>query len=296
MRTPRRHRATAIAALLAAALAGCGAQAPELRRAAATTAVATAPNNTMSGAVSTCVRPRQRHLRGYTFDGHRLPLRISAGAEPRCRGGRLRILRIQALTVGGRTTYVRRGGCDRPAPGEDCSRQPTVHLRASDLEPVPLATAERAGNGAAVRPCRRPVVGRPSAVRRELDRMFYKQPRDLPGRSISGARWSNYGNVGRRFHAGRSLNYLLWNLPRTAAGVLPGGGIVEAVLAQGQRLTLCDVPGLTLSSFDRRGRHNGRVRFAYAKVANRHDQIYGWVMRGYTYFGRPFRSTLAAAP
>jgi hypothetical protein len=292
MRIPRRHRAAAIAALLAAALAGCGAQAPDLRRVGATTAAA-APNNTMSGGVSTCVRPRRRHLRGYTFDGHRLPLRITAGAEPRCRGGRLRILRIQALTIGGRTTYVRRGGCDRPAPGEGCSRQPTVHLRASDLEPVPLAPAERAGNGAAVRPCRRPALNRPSAVRREFDRMYYKQPRDLPGRSISGARWSNYGNPGRRFHAGRSLNYLLWNLPRTTSGVLPGGGIVEAVLAQGQHLTLCDAPGLTLPSFDRRGRRNGRVRFAYAAVDGGHEQIHGWVMRGYTYFGRPFRSTLA---
>jgi hypothetical protein len=121
--------------------------------------------------------------------------------------------------------------------------------------------------------------------------MFYKRPGDLPGRSIAGARWSNYGDQSRRF-GGRPYGYLLWNLPRTATGVLPGGGIVQAVLSQGQPLLLCDVAELTLASFDARGRRNGSVRFAYAAVRDGDARIYGWVMRGYRRAGRPFTSTL----
>ncbi len=131
----------------------------------------------------------------------------------------------------------------------------------------------------------------PAADDGRLERMYYKRPSDLPGRSVSGARWSNYGDQRRRF-GGRSYSYLLWNLPRTPDGVLPGGGIVQAALSQRQPLKVCDVPALSLPSFDARGRRNGFVRFAYAEVASAGQTIHGWVMRGYRDTGRPFRSTL----
>ncbi len=252
-----------------------------------------APNNTMSGHVSTCVRPRARSIAAYSLDGRRLAFRVRSGREPRCLGDRLRILRIQALDVGGRTTFVRRGGCDRPRRGSRCVPQPTAHVLASDLAPVRLRVSYRNGNGAAANGCTRVVHTNPAAVGRGLERMYYKRPSDLPGRSVAGARWSNYGNPGRRFGA-ESLSYLLWNLPRTRAGVLAGGGIVEAALAQGQRLALCDAPALALASFDAGGRRNGLVRFAYAKVVAGGQSAYGWVMCGYRLAGRRFVGTLRA--
>ncbi len=264
--------------------------AAQARRAAAEVA----PNHTMSGHVSTCVRPKRRSIPALTFDGRALPFRVTAHDEPRCRGGALRILRLQPLVVRGEVTFVRRGGCDRPARGTRCSPQPTAHVRARDLALVEVDAAQRNGNGAAVSSCPRAAFTAPAAVGRELDRMFYKRPSDLPGRSVAGAVWSNYGNPGRRFGPA-STSYLLWNLPRTASGVLPGGGIVEAVLAHGQRVMLCDVPGLSLPSFDARGRRNGRVRFLYAAVAGAGQTIYGWVMRGYAARRQPFTSTLALA-
>jgi hypothetical protein len=275
---------------LAAVLAGCaGAGATPASQPVATQ---TARNNTMSGHVSMCVRPRHETIRAYAFDGRLLPFRIAGGHEPHCRGRGLRILRIQTLVVAGEPTFVRRGGCDRPPHASRCARTPTAHVLASDLAPVKLAPGYRNGNGSAASGCTRAASTDPAAVvRSDLARMLYKRPSDLPGHSVAGAGWSNYGNPGRRFgHA--SANYLLWNLPRTASGVLPGGGIVEAVLAQGQRLELCDVPAITLPAFDARGRTNGLVRFRYAQASNAGQTIYGWVLRGYRFDHHPFTSTL----
>ena len=208
--------------------------------------------------------------------------------------GRLRILRIAPLQVGGEPMFVRRGGCDYPEPAGRCARQPTVHVRAADLAPVALEPQHRNGNGEPAGTCTRAVRNDPAAAGRGLERMFYKRPSDLPGRSVAGARWSNYGDQRRRF-GGRPYNYLLWNLPRTAAGVLPGGGIVQAVLSQGQPLRLCDVAELRLPSYDARGRRNGSVTFAYAEVANAHATIHGWVLRGYRYRDGRFRDTVSRA-
>jgi hypothetical protein len=271
---------------LAPLVAGCGGGA-SIRPAA----TELPPNKTMSGHVSTCVRPRHARLDAFTFDGHKLPFEVVAGREPHCRGAALRILRIQELAVDGRPAFVRRGGCDRPARHSRCVAQPTVHVLAADLARVVLAPGYRNGNGVAVSGCVRDALTQPAAVDRDLDRMLYKRPADLPGHSVAGARWSNYGNPGRRF--GRaSFSYLLWNLPRTPSGVLPGGGIVEAVLAQGQRVRLCGAPTLSLASFDVHGRSNGRVRFSYAAVGDGAATIYGWVMRGYRYRDRGFVHTV----
>jgi hypothetical protein len=140
--------------------------------------------------------------------------------------------------------------------------------------------------------------------------MFYKTPAELrrrrnAGRSGGdGARWSNYGDPGARYAApGRSAtdyNYLLWNLPRTRRGLLPGGGIVEAVLPAGTPLALCAGQRLALASFDRAGTRNGHVEFGYAKVrgtgpAGGAYAIYGWVLLGYRYEREPFAATTQAS-
>ena len=145
--------------------------------------------------------------------------------------------------------------------------------------------------------------------------MYYKRPSDVPGRSIGGARWSNYGNPGRRF-GGASLSYLLWNLPRTRAGVLPGGGIVRGRPRARPATRAVRRAGGSSCRRSTQGRRNGLVGFAYAKVdgggqakvdgggpakvgggrqANVDgggQEIYGWVMRGYRLAGHGFTGTL----
>lgn len=264
--------------------------------------------------ISECVPVRDRaSTPALGFDGTRLPFELATGAEPgsrpRCRGDELRLLRLQALSIGGERTYVRRGGCALP-----CRvRQATVHVAASALKrPVSLlAHSARNGNGAPVAGCDQGVRNAPQQVTATLRRMFYKTPAELrrrrnAGRSGGdGARWSNYGNPGATYaSAGRSptpYSYLLWNLPRTPRGLLPGGGIVEAILPAGAPLALCAGERLRLAAFDRRGARNGHVDFAYAKVrgaspAGGSYAIYGWVLLGYRYRDAPYVATTSDTP
>lgn len=274
-----------------------------------------AANNTFRASlISECVPVRDRaRTPALAFDGRRLPFELATGHEPgtrpRCRADELRLLRLQALSIGGERTYVRRGGCALPC----VVRQATVHVAASALRRRVslLPIAARNGNGAAVADCRQIVHSAPQRVSPTLRRMFYKTPAELrrrrnAGRSGGdGARWSNYGDPGATYaSAGRAAthyNYLLWNLPRTRRGLLPGGGIIRATLPAGTPLALCRGERLTLPAFDRSGTRNGHVSFGYAKVRGASPRggsyaIHGWVLLGYRYRDRPYRATTTVEP
>jgi hypothetical protein len=188
-------------------------------------------------------------------------------------------------------------------------RQATVHVPASALaRPVGLLSrAARNGNGEPVAGCDVAARNAPQLAGLELRRMYYKTPAELRARRNaghsggSGASWSNYGDPGatsasprgRRAH----YNYLLWNLPRTGAGLLPGGGIVAAILRAGQPLALWPAERVSLPSFDRDGAVNGSVDVGYARVrsASRPSYaIHGWVLLGYRYGGRAHVATVVA--
>lgn len=258
--------------------------------------------------ISECVRARRpARVRALAFDGEQLPHSVAAGSEPgsrpRCRPDELRLLRFQALRIGGERTYVRRGGCALPC----VKRQATVHLPARALaRPVSLLSrAARNGNGEPVAGCDVMARNAPQHIGPELRRMYYKTPAELRARRNAGrsggagASWANYGDPGATYRspAGRRAhyNYLLWNLPRTPDGLLPGGGIVEAVLRAGQRLALCPGERLSLPSFDVAGAVNGLVEFGYARVRNGGSySIFGWVLLGYRYLERAYVATTGA--
>ena len=260
-----------------------------------------APNHRFSASlISQCVPAKQpRRVRALAFDGTRLPASVAAGHEPgsrpRCGPGELRLLRFEALRIGGERAYVRRGGCALPC----IVRQATVHVpaRALDRGVSLLARSARNGNGEPVADCDERVRNAPQSVGPEPRRMYYKTPAELRERANAGrsggigASWSNYGDPGATYRspAGRRAhyNYLLWNLPRTPQGLLPGGGIIRAILREGQPLALCAGARLTLPAFDRNGAPNGEVRFGYARV----DTIHGWVLLGYRYADQPFVAT-----
>ena len=274
-----------------------------------------APNHTFrTGLISECVAVRDpASTPALAFDGTPLPFELATGAEPgsrpRCLPGELRLLRLQALTIGGERTYVRRGGCALPC----VVRQATVHVAASALQrPVALLSpSARNGNGAPLPGCRQIAYTAPQLVTSTLRRMFYKTPAELrrrrnAGRSGGdGARWSNYGDPGATYASGgrtaTHYNYLLWNLPRTRRGLLAGGGIVQATLPAGTPVALCAGERLRLPAFDRRGVRNGAVNFGYAKVrgaapAAGSYAIYGWVLLGYRYRDKPYTATTTRAP
>jgi len=229
---------TRVVVCAAALVAACAAAALTLTLAPASHGARThAANNAFRASlISACVRAkRPARVPALGFDGARLAFSIAAGHEPgsrpRCGRDELRVLRLQALSIDGERTYVRRGGCQLPC----VVRQATVHVPASALaRPVSLlAPAIRNGNGEPVAGCRQDVRNAPEHVGSDLHRMYYKTPAELrrrrnAGRSGgAGARWSNYGDPGRTYRSpsGRltHYNYLLWNLPRSRAGLLPGG-------------------------------------------------------------------------
>jgi hypothetical protein len=230
------------------------------------------------------------------FDGTRLPFDAATGQEPgtrpRCARDELRVLRLQALTIAGAPTVLRRGGCRLPC----VVRQPTVHIPERALvRPVHLLPrAARNANGAPVPGCHDDARAAPQNVRPDLHDMYYKTPAELRRRANAGrsggagARWSNYGDPGAQYAGRPRYGYLLWNLPRTTRGLLPGGGIVEAVLPAGLPIALCPAEHLRLPAFDARGARNGFVDFVYARVRG---DLYGWVLAGYRAARRSYTST-----
>jgi hypothetical protein len=272
-----------------------------------------APNNPFAASlIGECVRAkRPSRVRALAVDGAQLPRSVAAGHEPgtrpRCARRELRLLRFEALRIDGGPTYVRRGGCALPC----VVRQATVHVpaRAFARRPDLLPLAARNGNGEPVDGCVREARTAPQVVERSLERMYYKTPAELrerrnAGRSGGGgARWSNYGDPGATYRspAGRRTHYtyLLWNLPRSENGVLPGGGIVRAVLRAGHPVALCDGRRLLLPAFDRHGAPNGHVEFGYARTSSTpatdvSGALHGWVLLGYRYRDRPYVATVRA--
>ena len=258
--------------------------------------------DTSYGPISDCYQTNDLNsIAGFALNGDYLSL-IDETPEPGldtkhdyCGLGYLRTLRLQTLTVDGRVTYVNRGGGTDTESG--LVRQPTTHVSASDIigESL-LPTAARNGNGSAPASCAGSVVyARADLVEQsKLDAMSYKKKTNENG--DRGSVWGNYGNPGSRF--GTTYNYILWNLPRTPSGLLPGGGIVEAVVKPGHAVRLCEVDALWLPGYalDSNGlatdTQNGYVVFAYGRAhSDSGSTIYGWLLLGYSYNGGPFHAT-----
>jgi hypothetical protein len=220
--------------------------------------------------VSDCVYPKTRTgIAAFAFDGSYFPFALDVKTVwPGCEHapGSMRVLKLQTLTVGGRTTSLSRGGAGKPH----------VHVAASDLQRAPALApfAARNGNGRSAPNCSFPIYARPTALPEE---MKYKpgQPRD------SGASWANYGDPGARF--GSHATYLLWNLPRRdVRGTdeeVGGGGIIMATLKPRQRLLVCDVshqfddafaPGATAPS--------GDTEWVYVATQNGAETLHGWAL------------------
>ena len=221
--------------------------------------------------VSDCVFPKARSgIAAFAFDGSYMPFALDTRTVwPGCEHapGSMRVLKLQTLTVGGRTTYMTRGGA---------GNKPHVHVAASDLKRAPalLPFGARNGNGRSAPSCGFPIYARPTALPEE---MKYKpsQPSD------SGASWANYGNPGARH--GSNYTYALWNMPRRDAGgteqEVGGGGIIMAMLKPRQKLLICDVSHQVLDAFAPGATTpSGQTEWVYVATQNGAETLHGWVM------------------
>jgi hypothetical protein len=234
--------------------------------------------------LSNCVATRSSSgIAAFAFNDTYLPFGIDT-ANDYCGAGRLRILSLQRLTIGGRTTYMVRGQ----------ENQPHVHVSGSDLATTPTLQAHsvRNGNGRAAASCTQTLYAAPSAANLPTD-MLYKTTDELGG---PGSMWANYGNPGGRW--GSTYTHLLWSLPRKGAYgsdvPLAQGGLTMAVLKENQQVTLCDVTQQRLRSFWGNSQ-NGWVQFAYVRVSNAAETIYGWMMVAYQRDGQPAYFTFRTA-
>jgi hypothetical protein len=267
---------------LAAALAAMGALAWVIAAPAMATDNGATYNNQFTTAnVSDCVPTNSNSgIAGFGFyDGSYMPFSLNTASSP-CGTGYLRIMTIQRLTVGNRLTYINRGG----GPGE----QATVHVAASDLRSQPALNdfSVRNGNGRFAPGCTfGPIYTYPQGAGMPGD-MLYKNANEG---GQSGSNWANYGDPGARY--GSHYNYLLWNMPRRDTGsgeaVLPGGGLVMAVMKQRTPVYACDVSQQYLDSFPAGSNTpNGWTRWAYVRVGNTSGEtLYGWFLVSYSYHG-----------
>jgi hypothetical protein len=186
----------------------CALVAPAAASASADGADYNKPFNTAD--VSDCVYPKSRTgIAAFAFDGSYFGFALDVKSVwPGCESapGSMRVLKLQTLTVGGRTTYLARGGG---------AGRPHVHVSASDLQrpPALLPFGARNGNGRSAPGCTFAIYARPTVLPQE---MKYKpsQPRS------SGASWDNYGDPDTGVAA--HFTYLLWNLPRRDAARYDG--------------------------------------------------------------------------
>jgi hypothetical protein len=147
------------------------------------------------------------------------------------------------------------------------------HVAVADLAVVPGRPVASGGHrGAAV-----PVAGEPLtvAVRSIPAEMHYKRPQDTPRGQNRGASFLHYGDPasdqGERHDV--HYTYLLWSLPNVR-----GGGMVRALLRDGDSVTPCDMRPVTMDSFDSDGAVNGWVEGVYVRLALEKADLYGWVV------------------
>jgi hypothetical protein len=231
-------------------------------------------NRTMSG-ISQCL-PGKSGAALFGFDGTYLNGYSVSPPGPTCAAGELRVQRLEALRVGGRTTYMNRGG--------GSGGQRSGHISSTDLLQQPtIETWRQNGNGRPSAACTLSLFrAAPGYIHPHL---YYKRPGEVdPGENISGAQWANYGDLG-------GYNYLLWNLPRssTADTKLDGGGIPRAVLKTGQYIRQCDVDGAWQEMFNADGTHAGWSIWGYGRINNSDGTtVYGWWLYAHSAWGQPW--------
>ena len=220
--------------------------------------------------VSDCVYPKARTgIAAFAFDGSYFPFALDAKtAWPGCEHapGSIRVLKLQALTVGGRTTYMSRGG----------SGKPHVHIAASDLQ-RPLGPA----------PARRPQRQRPRRARLHLPDLRAPD-RAAGGHEVqAGPAGRQRRLVGQLRRPRRALRLALH--VRAVEPAAPrrrrhgeevgGGGIIMATIKPRQKLLVCDVTHQHLDAFaPGSSTPSGETEWAYVATQNGGETLYGWAL------------------
>lgn len=168
------------------------------------------------------------------------------------------------------------------------------HVAVADLLDDPGRPVPSAGHRGAGAPL--PDEPRPRVVRvRSIPTaMHYKRPLETRTGSNRGASFMHYGDPaadqGDRHDV--HYTYLLWSFVNVR-----GGGMVRALLRDGDLVDLCDVSPVTMDSYDETGSTNGLVEAVYVRTVQAGNVLYGWIVSTHELFydGRgPIRHLEAA--
>jgi hypothetical protein len=153
------------------------------------------------------------------------------------------------------------------------------HVALDDLAADPGApVASGGGRGAEVKPAgdEGAYAVRVQSIPREL---HYKRPQDTRMGTNAGAKWLHYGDPasdqGDRHDV--HYSYLLWSFLDAR-----GGGMVRALLAEGQVVRPCAVDARELPAYDAEGAVNGSVVGRYVAAEAGDCTLYGWMAWAHT--------------
>jgi hypothetical protein len=148
------------------------------------------------------------------------------------------------------------------------------HVAVADLTQDPgRPSPSGGGRGAAVKPGdgAGPHVVRVRSIPLDL---HYKRPQDTRMGTNAGAKWMHYGDPasdqGDRHDV--HYSYLLWSFLDAR-----GGGMVRALLREGQVVWPCAVRPVELPAYDREGAGNGSVTGRYVGTDVAGGRLYGWM-------------------
>lgn len=204
-----------------------------------------------------------------------------------CKDGYLRLDARETLkTKDGRRLYFHRGGYGY----EHGSDVKYGHVWIGDLaDHVDVEPGN--GNGA---PCAANGIDYVTRVKPlPIDMHFCKtkgacdSPEDTNG-------YSSYGDPAQQGSAAGSpihYTYLNWSWLNVA-----GGGVVRALVPEGQVVHRCDVPSIKLDTVTEDGKKNGWVRAIYVKTAIGDQWVQGWMVHSHQHDGDPAITYHVAKP
>jgi hypothetical protein len=194
-----------------------------------------------------------------------------------CRPGRARLDYHEVLSTPDGDLVFHRGGNGYV----DAANVKYGHVALADLleDPgTPIASGDRRGSSA-------PLPERPERlvvrVRSIPPGMHYKRPFDTRSGSNRGARFLHYGDPAADQGDRHDIHYtyLLWSFLNAR-----GGGMVRALLRDGDVVDVCDVPPIAMYSFDAAGAINGQVTAVYVRTEQAGNELYGWTVRSHESF------------
>jgi hypothetical protein len=149
------------------------------------------------------------------------------------------------------------------------------HVALGDLATAPRRPVPAGGQRGAPFPVRSDAPALATCVRSIPPAMHYKRPQQVRSGSNRGARFLHYGDPAADQGSRHDVHYtyLLWSVLDVR-----GGGMVRALLRDGQRVEPCDVPPVTMESYDSEGDVNGWVEGIYVRVPLERAQLFGWVI------------------